>query len=86
MVTIIVGREFAVTGLRFIALERNVPISANAWGKAKTTTQIIAVSLLIFGSHLGPLQILVHHRALGCAGTDHHLHGGLLSAELANHP
>jgi len=58
MVTIIVGREFAVTGLRFIALERNVPISANAWGKAKTTTQIIAVSLLIFGSHLGPLQIL----------------------------
>jgi len=58
MVTIIVGREFAVTGLRLIALERNVPISANAWGKAKTTTQIIAVSLLIFGSHLGPLRVL----------------------------
>ena len=58
MVTIIVGREFAVTGLRLIALERNVPISANAWGKAKTTTQIIAVSLLIFGSHLGPLRAL----------------------------
>jgi CDP-diacylglycerol--glycerol-3-phosphate 3-phosphatidyltransferase len=58
MVTLIVGREFAVTGLRLIALERNVPISANMWGKAKTTTQIIAVSLLIFGSHLGPLRIL----------------------------
>ncbi len=58
MVTIIVGREFAVTGLRFIALERNVAISANAWGKAKTTTQIIAVSLLIFGSHLGPFRAL----------------------------
>jgi CDP-diacylglycerol--glycerol-3-phosphate 3-phosphatidyltransferase len=58
MVTIIVGREFAVTGLRLIALERSVPISANAWGKAKTTTQIIAVSLLIFGSHLGPLRVL----------------------------
>jgi CDP-diacylglycerol--glycerol-3-phosphate 3-phosphatidyltransferase len=28
------------------------------WGKAKTTTQIIAVSLLIFGKHLGPLQPL----------------------------
>ena len=53
MVTVIVGREFAVTGLRLIALERQVPIAANAWGKAKTTTQIIAVSLLIFGSHLG---------------------------------
>jgi CDP-diacylglycerol--glycerol-3-phosphate 3-phosphatidyltransferase len=58
MVTLIVGREFAVTGLRLIALERNVPISANVWGKAKTTTQIIAVSLLIFGSHLGPFRIL----------------------------
>ena len=58
MVTLIVGREFAVTGLRLIALERNVPISANIWGKAKTTTQIIAISLLIFGSHLGQLRIL----------------------------
>jgi CDP-diacylglycerol--glycerol-3-phosphate 3-phosphatidyltransferase len=58
MVTVIVGREFAVTGLRLIALERNVPIAANMWGKAKTTTQIIAVSLLIFGSHLGRLQVL----------------------------
>jgi CDP-diacylglycerol--glycerol-3-phosphate 3-phosphatidyltransferase len=58
MVTLIVGREFAVTGLRLIALERNVPISANMWGKAKTTTQIIAVSLLIFGRHLGPLRVL----------------------------
>lgn len=58
MVTLIVGREFAVTGLRLIAIERNVPISANAWGKAKTTTQIIAVSLLIFGSHLGPMRAL----------------------------
>ena len=32
MVTLIVGREFAVTGLRLIALERNIPISANFWG------------------------------------------------------
>jgi CDP-diacylglycerol---glycerol-3-phosphate 3-phosphatidyltransferase len=58
MVTLIVGREFAVTGLRLIAIERDVPISANAWGKAKTTTQIIAISLLIFGPHLGPLKVL----------------------------
>ena len=58
IVTVIVGREFAVTGLRLIALERNVPISANAWGKAKTTTQIIAVSLLIFSRHLGPFKVL----------------------------
>jgi CDP-diacylglycerol--glycerol-3-phosphate 3-phosphatidyltransferase len=53
MVTLIVGREFAVTGLRLIALERQVPIAANRWGKAKTTSQVIAISLLIFGKHLG---------------------------------
>jgi CDP-diacylglycerol--glycerol-3-phosphate 3-phosphatidyltransferase len=53
MVTVIVGREFAITGLRLIALEQGVPISANRWGKAKTTSQIVAISLLIFGEHLG---------------------------------
>lgn len=49
MVTLIVGREFAVTALRLIALERGVPISANWLGKAKTTSQVIAISILIFG-------------------------------------
>jgi len=48
MVFLIVAREFAITGLRMIALERGIPISANWWGKAKTTAQVIAVSLLIF--------------------------------------
>ncbi len=47
MVTLIVGREFAVTALRMIALERGRAISANALGKAKTTSQIITVSILI---------------------------------------
>ena len=48
MVTLIVGREFAVTALRMIALERGIAISANWLGKAKTTAQIITVSILIF--------------------------------------
>lgn len=48
MVFLIVAREFAVTGLRMVALDRNIPIAANRWGKAKTTSQVIAVSLLIF--------------------------------------
>jgi CDP-diacylglycerol--glycerol-3-phosphate 3-phosphatidyltransferase len=38
-----------VTALRLIALERGTAISANWLGKAKTTSQIIAVSILIFG-------------------------------------
>jgi CDP-diacylglycerol--glycerol-3-phosphate 3-phosphatidyltransferase len=48
MVFLIIAREFAVTGLRMVALERSIPIAANRWGKAKTTCQVIAVSLLIF--------------------------------------
>lgn len=48
MVTLIVGREFAVTALRLIALERGIAISANWLGKAKTASQIVTVSILIF--------------------------------------
>jgi CDP-diacylglycerol--glycerol-3-phosphate 3-phosphatidyltransferase len=48
MVFLIIAREFAVTGLRLVALERGVPISANRLGKAKTTSQVVAISLLIF--------------------------------------
>ncbi len=53
MVTVIVGREFAVTGLRMIALEKGVAIAANSWGKVKTTAQVIAISILILGRQLG---------------------------------
>ena len=58
MVTCIVGREFAVTGLRMVALQRNVAIAANAWGKAKTGSQVVAVSLLILGKKLGQWMVL----------------------------
>ncbi len=60
IVTVIVGREFAVTGLRLIALERGRPIAANAWGKANTGSQVVAVSLLILGRQLGRWVILGH--------------------------
>ena len=48
MVFLIIAREFAVTGLRLVAIERGIPIAANVWGKAKTAAQVVAVSLLIF--------------------------------------
>jgi CDP-diacylglycerol---glycerol-3-phosphate 3-phosphatidyltransferase len=47
LVVVVIGREFAVSGLRSIASERGIVISASAWGKAKMATQIGAVSLLI---------------------------------------
>jgi CDP-diacylglycerol--glycerol-3-phosphate 3-phosphatidyltransferase len=47
MVVVVIGREFAVSGLRSIAAERGIVIPASGWGKAKMFTQIAAVSLLI---------------------------------------
>jgi len=43
---IIIGREFAVTGLRAIAAADGVIISASRLGKLKTVSQIIAIVFL----------------------------------------
>jgi len=53
MIVIIVGREFAVSGLRSIAAQHGVMIPASPLGKGKTVTQVIAVALLILGHELG---------------------------------
>jgi CDP-diacylglycerol--glycerol-3-phosphate 3-phosphatidyltransferase len=58
IVTCIVGRELAVTALRMIAVERGIPIAANAWGKAKTGSQVVAVALLIISQKLGQWEVL----------------------------
>ena len=47
MVVVVIGREFAVSGLRAIASGRGIIIPASNWGKAKMFTQIAAVSMLI---------------------------------------
>lgn len=52
MVVVIVGREFAVTGLRSIAAARGVIIPASPWGKLKTGTQIVAITLMILTNTL----------------------------------
>ena len=44
---IIIGREFAVTGLRSVKAEEGVIIPASKWGKWKTVTQIGAVLVVI---------------------------------------
>src|SRR5919206_4864879 len=49
MAAIMVVREFAVTGLRMVALEAGEVIAANRWGKAKMVSQSIAVLILLLG-------------------------------------
>jgi CDP-diacylglycerol--glycerol-3-phosphate 3-phosphatidyltransferase len=49
MAAIMVIREFAVTGLRMVALEAGEVIAANRWGKAKMNAQSIAVFILLLG-------------------------------------
>ncbi len=49
MAAIMVIREFAVTGLRMVALEGGEVIAANRWGKAKMNAQSIAVFILLVG-------------------------------------
>ena len=51
MVVIIIGREFAVMGLRSVASTQQIVIAASKWGKGKMLSQVIAISLLIFGDH-----------------------------------
>lgn len=50
MVVVILGREFAVSGLRSIASARGIMISASGLGKAKMLTQVAAASLLILAT------------------------------------
>jgi CDP-diacylglycerol--glycerol-3-phosphate 3-phosphatidyltransferase len=49
MAWIIIGREFAVDGLRMIASSQGITIGASVWGKYKTASQVVAIVLLIFG-------------------------------------
>lgn len=52
-VVIIIGREFAVTGLRSIAATDGVVISASKMGKFKMLSQVVTVALLIVSSVAG---------------------------------
>jgi CDP-diacylglycerol--glycerol-3-phosphate 3-phosphatidyltransferase len=52
MVVVIVGREFAVSGMRSIAASRGLIIAASRWGKFKTVSQVVAIALLILTNTL----------------------------------
>jgi CDP-diacylglycerol--glycerol-3-phosphate 3-phosphatidyltransferase len=58
MVVIIIGREFAVSGLRSIAAQQGVTIAASSLGKGKMVSQVVAISLLILGYELGQFRVI----------------------------
>lgn len=56
VVVIIVGREFAVLGLRNIASAEGFTITASELGKAKMVLQVAAVSFIVLGSRYARLR------------------------------
>jgi len=54
---IIIAREFLVTGLRVVALSKDIVIAAELGGKIKTTTQIIAILCLILNTSIFGLDL-----------------------------
>lgn len=69
MVVIIIGREFAVSGLRSIAAQQGVTIAASSLGKGKMVSQVIAISLLILGEVLGRVETMINVGGLRLTGT-----------------
>jgi CDP-diacylglycerol--glycerol-3-phosphate 3-phosphatidyltransferase len=53
MVVIIIGREFAVSGLRSIAAHEGFTVKVSTLGKGKMVTQVAAVVGLILGQRFG---------------------------------
>jgi CDP-diacylglycerol--glycerol-3-phosphate 3-phosphatidyltransferase len=51
MVVLIIGREFAVSGLRSIAAAEGYIIKASDLGKTKMITQVIAISMILISIH-----------------------------------
>jgi CDP-diacylglycerol--glycerol-3-phosphate 3-phosphatidyltransferase len=47
LVVLLIGREFAVSGLRSIAASEGFTIGASELGKSKTVSQVVAISLLM---------------------------------------
>src|SRR5947199_9274051 len=59
MVAVIIGREFAVTGLRSLAYARGVVIAASPLGKIKMVAQVVAILALILGhDRSGPIYAI----------------------------
>src|SRR5512132_979277 len=64
MVTLIIGREFAITGLRSLAYTKGITIPASRLGKIKMASQVTAILLLILGWRPVPWLAPIGYAAL----------------------
>ena len=64
MVALIIGREFAITGLRSLAYTKGITIPASPLGKVKMASQVTAILLLILGWRPIPWLAPVGYAAL----------------------
>lgn len=44
---LIIGREFAISGIRLVASDNNVAIAATWWGKSKTIAQMAMIIIIL---------------------------------------
>lgn len=65
MIVVIVGREFAVSGMRSFAASRGLIVQASMLGKLKTVSQVIAITLLILTKPLSRLDQLLGNLGTG---------------------
>jgi CDP-diacylglycerol--glycerol-3-phosphate 3-phosphatidyltransferase len=64
MVSVIVGRELAVTGLRNVAYSRGLTMPASGLGKLKMASQVTAILLLLLGWERIPLLLMAGKAAM----------------------
>ena len=57
IVLIIIGREFAISGIRQIAADNGVAIAASNWGKAKTIAQMAMIIVMLFQMSFASLTL-----------------------------
>lgn len=58
MAVLIIGREFAVSGLRSIAASEGYTIQASELGKSKMVTQVLAIALILLSGQVPALRSL----------------------------
>ncbi len=90
---IIIGREFAVTGLRMSAAVNHIVIPAGKWGKIKTVTQIVAIVFLIikipvpeYGPWLESILIAIALVMTVVSGIDYFIRGSHVLLDEADQP